>query len=361
MIVRASGDDERARVTEILIRLGLAPVQRWATEHAVSFEVDVVEPAAVERVLDGSELGFTVVPPGAPDYLLRELYVQGPDGSRFRLVDAPAMQALGNVATEIVDQYSLGGDVDPPTVIDVVGPGGDVIRASSGETLHEAGVRDGDSIRVGFEGRAGAVHPEIRIHALQQARRQVTEFAEATPGMRVHVRAGAEPPIEYDLEFERPSFGPPGRDTGEPTLISRHIVRLLLGSDFPEVPPTAFWLTPFFHPNVFPTYDCPETARTPGARGLVCLGAPADEWNPGTRLHEICQTIVDIAGYRNYDVAERIDAGGMPRGNFFDEDAAAWAAVHGDEIARRGGRPPVAPTARRPFVRVTGAIERIDG
>jgi hypothetical protein len=161
VVVRASDEEEREAATAALRDLGLDPRVVWSTEHAMSFAVSSTDVARVRRAVSGTNLGWTVVAPGQPDYLLRELFVQGPDGSRFRLTDAPTAQTVGNVATEVVEQYR-GSEQNPdatdttvPTVVDLVLPDGQRRRLDIDDILYQAGIRDGDSLRVSVERRAG--------------------------------------------------------------------------------------------------------------------------------------------------------------------------------------------------------------
>jgi hypothetical protein len=219
------------------------------------------------------------------------------------------------------------------------------------ETLRDAGIQDGDSLAVGFEGRAGALHPAIRLDALDQAGAQIRRYARQERGAVARPSGGGDPPSAWELEFDRPGFGPPGLDTGEPTLITHHRVRIELGADYPLGAPVVFWLTPIFHPNVFPNYDSTRARRYPEFRGLVCIGAVDG-------VDTICRLVVDMAAYTNYSVGIDPDGpGGRPLGDFYDEDAAAWAARNGDAIQRRGGRPAV---VRRAAGEVNRVIERLE-
>lgn len=344
IIVRASNEDERAAAERMLRDLGFAPTNVWATEHAASYAVSSSDAASVRARLARTDLGWTVVPPGQPDYLLRELYVQGPDGSRFRMVDAPAQQTVGNVAGQVAQHYQ-GVDSQEgtrPTVVDRVNPEtGARERVDARETLHEANVQEGDHLRVGFESTAGAVNPRDRQNALDRVLKQVKDFAASRPGMVVSANS-ATLPTEYEIEFDQPSFGPPPAEGMEPTQIDHHRILLELGEDFPETAPHFFWLTPIFHPNVFPTYESEQRRDHPHSQGLVCLGMLADGWYPAMDFGEVLQTVVDVAGYRNYDLFQpTIGPDGSPvvRPNFYDRTAAEWAHGHQAEIMAIGGNP----------------------
>ena len=345
VIVRVGEDDDRRRAEDVLHGLGLDPLLVWMTAHAASFRVATADPEALRRLLERTDLGWTLVPPGQHDYLLHVLYVDGPDGRRFRLTDAPAHQSVGNVAGEILGQYPPFRDSTRPTVVDQVDAEGQGHRLDPEETLHDAGVRDGDRLRVGFQATAGAVNPRDREDALYRVRNQITAYAEAREGFAVDVN-WMPMPTEYVIEFRRRSFAPDPDGGADPVETDRpHRVLIQPGADFPMAPPHVFWLTQIFHPNVYPTYDCELARARPESRGLVCLGALSESYQPSLDFGELCQTLVDMAGFRNYGLMEQtgeVDADGRPRvrADFYDGTAARWVWDHPDRIAAIGGRVP---------------------
>jgi hypothetical protein len=118
-------------------------------------------------------------------------------------------------------------------------------------------------------------------------------------------------------------------------------VLIQLGPEFPVKPPAVYWLSPIFHPNVFPTYDGAQTFDHPDARGLVCLGMFAESWMPSTSFGVVLELLVAMAGYRNYelfDFSELAAGRDAPvRANFFDRAAADWVMAHQGDIERLGG------------------------
>ena len=163
---------------------GFSPQEMWSTISAVSFRLNQADQNLVrERLVTRPDLGWTLVPPGQPDYLLRQLFVEGPDGRRFRLSDVPVQSTIGSVATEVVDQYPEGlPGADRPTVVDHVGPDGAGRRTNPDNTLHEEGIRENDQLRVGFQ-RTAAVNPLDRrdalfgvLNQLQAVRRQASRL-----------------------------------------------------------------------------------------------------------------------------------------------------------------------------------------
>ncbi|MEV4515507.1 ubiquitin-conjugating enzyme E2 [Dactylosporangium sp. NPDC049525] len=204
------------------------------------------------------------------------------------------------------------------------------------------------------------MNPIQRQDALQRVLNQVLAYAAAHPTFAVEADSMTLP-TEYDVAFEQPGFRPPAVPGGEPEVIGRHEVLIQLGPEFPAKPPAVYWLTPVFHPNVYPNYDSPQHRENPNAAGLLCLGLLDTGWYPAYDFRDLCQTIVDIAGYRNYDIFETTGAdaaGPQLRGNFYDPNAAGWALDHQADIEAIGGRPVI----HRPPVGLTydNVIEQLE-
>lgn len=125
VVVRASDDDQRAEAVRVLRELGLNPVERWSTGHLV----------------------------------LAMLSVQTPSGARYRLVDTPGAQSVRDIAAELIgEEYGshVGlSSVFQRMVIERVHPAGTPERLNPDDTLHDAGIRDGDHLRIGLEASAG--------------------------------------------------------------------------------------------------------------------------------------------------------------------------------------------------------------
>ncbi|WP_250291355.1 effector-associated domain EAD1-containing protein [Frankia sp. CiP1_Cm_nod1] len=343
VIVQAGSETERRHAREILTGLGLRPHEFWSTRHAISYRVGSIDTEAVRERLDGTDLWWTVVSPGAPDYVLRTLYVGGPDGRQFRLRDTPAQQTVSDVATSVMDEYPPAfTDATRSVVVDKVAPDGSRERLNADDTLHDAGIRDSSRMQIGVEARAGALNPKDRQEALHRVRNQIVAYARAHPGFQVRANSSLLP-TEYELEFVQPSFGPGAAPGDDPITVDRHVVLIQLGAEFPETPPLVFWLTPVFHPNVFPNYDCDQAREHEAQQGLVCLGALAESYRPSLDFGELCQILVDMAAFRNYSLLEdsgRLDAFGRPevRGNYYDRAAAEWVVTNQGRIAEIGGR-----------------------
>jgi hypothetical protein len=301
-----------------------------------------------DKLRERPDLGWTLVQPGQPDYLLRHVFVEGPDGRLFRFNDVPASSTVGSVAAEMVDYYTdeLPGR-DGPTVVDAVGVDGAPRRANPDNTLHDEGVSEGSRLRVGFQRRAAAVNPLDRRDALFGVRNQLQEYVDAHPEVKIRPNSAALP-TEYDIEFRQPSFGPPAVSGDQPSDVDAHELSIVLGPDFPITAPRVWWLTPIFHPNVFPSYDSETLRSRPNWAGLVCLGTLTESYQPSLDFGELCDTLRDIAGYRNYSVFV-LDDGSLDRetglsplrGDYYDPDAARWtvSAEGQARIAAIGGAP----------------------
>ncbi|MCP4654564.1 MAG: hypothetical protein GY856_03990 [bacterium] len=268
-----------------------------------------------------------LVPNDFRNYLLQVLFVEGPDQSRFELSDIPASTILKDIVRTVLNEYA--DEIWPrdrsghsrPAIVDRINDDGSHTRLNPHETLHENEVRDGETLAVAPESTAGSVNPRTRDAALARVRSQVLAYAGAHPGFRVRANATIAP-TEYVFNFPAPGWGPPAAPGGEPYPIDEHEVLLLMPADFPMVAPAAFWQTPVYHPNVAPEHD----KKNPP--GLVCLGELADRYRPGLDFGELCQILVDIARYWNYEIGEG-----------YDEEARNWAVSPAGQIAieQRGG------------------------
>jgi len=345
LFVRATSQDEREKILRILRELGLAPEVDYFTSYVTRYTLAVADATAVGNALDGTELDWTVVPPGGPDYLLSELLVQGPDGRNFRWSDTPAATTVADIAAGTLANYpdDAGTRV---AVTDEVMPGGEGRRLAPETNLHDAGIRDGGRLRVGYHANAGSVSPTFRDPALARAGNQIRRFAESRDGIGL-VANSPDLATVFELEFTQRSFGSPPPGSDEPVVVEDHVVQIELGEKFPLAPPIVFWLSDIFHPNVFPNYECEDARRYPQRQGLVCLGELAEAWQPAMDLGRLCQMLLDMAAYRNYSIlvaTGRVDvADGQARdeyhGNVYDRQAAVWALTHEGLILAMGGAP----------------------
>ncbi|HLX08023.1 MAG TPA: effector-associated domain EAD1-containing protein [Thermoanaerobaculia bacterium] len=256
------------------------------------------------------------------DYLLESLRVEAQDTGRFELNAVPASTRVQEVARAVMSQYKQG-DRWPhdkagharPAVVDKQEDDGSTHRLDPAATLHESGIEDGSTLHVAPESTAG-INPRIRDEALARVRAQVMAYADALADFEVEANA-VHAPTEYLLRFEAPGWGPPAEPGGQPRPVDVHEVLLVMPDEFPMAAPGAYWQTPVFHPNI------------DRDSGTVCLGELADRYRPALDFGPLCQMLVDIARYWNYEITEG-----------YDQEARDWAVSPEGQIAieRRGGR-----------------------
>ncbi len=258
---------------------------------------------------------------GFRDYLYSRLWLQGPDQGRFELLNVPASTRVADVAKAGISEYDDAmwprdkNGLPRPAVVDHDRADGTSQRLDPDMTLHDSGIADGDTLHVAPQSTAGSVNPIAREQGLVRVRLQIKEFSDRHPGFRAYGNA-VQMPTEYRFEFRAAGFAPPLTKGGTPLPVDEHRVILRLPEDFPMKAPQAFWRTPIFHPNI---------ARQ---NGLVCLGVLADGYRPAMDFGDLCQMLVDMAGYRNYEVRE-----------VYDREAREWALTPAGQsaIEARGG------------------------
>ncbi|MCG8425433.1 MAG: effector-associated domain EAD1-containing protein [Proteobacteria bacterium] len=275
-----------------------------------------------QQVLDvllgqGVQASSRVVSAHFSDYYMDPLYVEGPDQARFELERVPASTRVRDVIRIVIDNYH--DDFFPPdqtgaprrAVLDQVNPNdGSGRRLSPDDTLHQAGVRPHDTVRVSPDARAGAVNPNRRKEALVAVKNQLIDFCDSAAANQVEFNATADDPdwpTEYLLTFRVPSVAPPAEPGSMPILIEYHEVLMTLPPDFPVYAPIAQWQTPIYHPNI-----CSLDERD--APGLVCMGELQHSYRPGLNFAVLCQMLIDMARYRNYVLHEH-----------YNKAAAHWA------------------------------------
>lgn len=283
-------------------------------------------------------------------YLLEELRVNGPDQQPYDLAGVPSITPVRDIAAAVLAHYEGRMGRRPRTVVDHQQPDGSFHRLDPAQSLHQAGVRDGDTLSVYPEATAG--HAELRMQAIIRVREEMHRYADRHEGFEIVHTDDPEFPTDYEIRFTArglrlPEHAPP--DTfPRPERQDRHNVLILLGPNFPLVAPTVVWLSPVFHPNI----AGPDPAR-PDAEGAVCLGVLADSYKPTLDFGQLCQMLVDMAGYRNYEITDS-----------FNPYAAAWALTEDGRamIEDIGGKPPVAdPPAEQGALRVGALRIRMTG
>lgn len=277
----------------------------------------------VLQIFSDQRLEITVGAEGFRDYLIRDLFMEGPDQARYQLTNIPASTPVRELSRALISQYD--DDLWPqdkeglarPAIADRVDRHGNQQRMIPDQTLHENGVGEGDNIQVSPEIKAGAINPIIRQMALSRVRNQLSNFVQ--DHSEVHIKANAiRVPTQYVMSFSAKSWGTPLSANQHPPLVESHKIFINLPPDFPMKAPLVFWLTDIFHPNIDPKKN-----------NQVCLGILDSGYKPGLDFGKLCQMIFDIASFRNYEVRE-----------WYNEIAKKW--VRSDEgqaaIAEIGGQ-----------------------
>ncbi|MET9732498.1 effector-associated domain EAD1-containing protein [Streptomyces sp. NPDC006458] len=263
-------------------------------------------------------------------YLLEELRVNGPDQQPYDLAGVPSITPVRDIAAAVLAHYEGRMPRRPRTVVDHQQPDGSFTRLDPAQSLHAAGVREGDTLNVYPEATAG--HAVLRMQAIIRVREEMHRYADRHEGFEIVDTDDPEFPTDYEIRFTAPGLRLPEHHTPgsfpHPERQDRHNALILLGPDFPLRAPVVFWLSPIFHPNI----KGPDPAL-PEAEGAVCLGVLADSYRPTLDFGQLCQMLVDMAGYRNYEITDS-----------FNPYAAVWAMSEEGKamIEAIGGKPPMA-------------------
>jgi hypothetical protein len=291
----------------------LAQVQDWGEGVDVAYQTSEVRP-----------------------YLLRRIVVSGTDNRRFELRNVPSTTVLSEIARAVLQNYtddstrSRRGRVR--TTIDRIGADGGADRVDAGRTLSAAGIQDGDELRLATEATAGAGTGLWREGVLR-AREQINRYAQSNPDFVIVETDEPNLPTRYTVEFHARGFAPPLDPEARPLvprLQSEHRVMILLPANFPVGPPVAVFMSEIYHPNVL------AAPVGPAPRGFACLGALTDSYRPDMDFGQLCQMLVNMAGYREYeprDLREDDSEG------YLNRPAARWASSEAGQqrIADRGG------------------------
>ena len=267
----------------------------------------------------GQQVQVAAATDGFREYLIGRLFVEGPDRARFELNNVPATTRVAEIAAGVMNEYDpqvWGQDEQGRTrhaVVDQVDANGATRRLRPDTTLNDNNTREGDTMRVAPESRAG-VDAQRRDEALVRVRSQVVAFAERREGFDV-VPNARHAPTEYLIRFRAPGIAL--SRGGVPMRVEAHEVLLQLPGSFPHKAPIAIWRTPIFHPNI------------DDKSGFVCLGELGDRYRPGMDFGDLCQILIDLACYRNYVVEHGLNG-----------EAIAWAKGEPGQaaIAEIGGR-----------------------
>lgn len=263
-------------------------------------------------------------------YLLEALRVNGPDQQPYDLAGVPSITPVRDIAAAVLAHYEGRMGRRPRTVVDHQQPDGSFRRLDPAQSLHTAGVREGETLNVYPEATAG--NAQLRMQAIIRVREEMQRYADQHPDFEIVDMDDPEFPTDYEIRFKGPGLRLPDQQSANtfprPERQDKHNALILLGPDFPLVAPAVFWLSPIFHPNI----KGPDP-QYPQAEGAVCLGVLAHSWRPALDFGQLCQMLVDMAGYRNYEITDS-----------FNPIAAYWAQTEEGTamIEAIGGKPPVA-------------------
>jgi hypothetical protein len=320
-----------------------------ATEGYLSLHLPEAAPEQAWRLLKGlaqaahlNPRAVTVTPNALTprvfrDYFIDEINIEGPDQSQSVAENVPASTTFGELAAAFIHQNSDSATTSEGThaVVDVVDPQSGATRRQRPEsTLHDGNIQNGDTVHIAHQARAAGINPLLREEALTRVLIQVLAYADAhDPDFQVSYNA-VHAPTEYLFRIHAPGWGPPpGGGTGNPSPVDEHEVLLLMPADFPVKAPEAYWQSPVFHPNI--------DLKT----GKVCLGVLETGWRPAMDFAELCQMLVEIAGYQNYSLE-----------NGYNTDALKWARSEEGQaaIVARGGESKLQVLARESLQAVQG-------
>ncbi|KOV61834.1 effector-associated domain EAD1-containing protein [Streptomyces sp. MMG1121] len=329
-------------------------VQLYAGHRQAAFRVTGLPPDRVEelreraaRIAPGVEVLY-----GEYEFrptLYTRLEVMGPDGQQFEIPYVPNTTLPSELVPAVWAQYrpEVAQDANGHllrAVVDYRDENGEAHRLDPEEPLHNQGVRDGGQLQMSAESTAG-VDSWLRLEALARARDDLVDFAAEHPEFTLVEMDDDRLPLEYTVELHVPGFAPPQDLEAwppDPRRIDRHELVIWMPAEFPIQAPRVRWRSDVFHPNI---------ARGQDNKGAVCLGPLMTDYTPDLSMESLCQMLIDMVRYRNYEILphdyrmamdyESLVQDIIQRGEYLDGDAAAWAfSWEGQErIKEIGGTP----------------------
>mgnify|MGYP001807109241 CR=1 FL=1 len=119
----------------------------------------------------------------------------------------------------------------------------------------------------------------VREKRLRNEFQSVSEMVAQSGGALAIVSTNGNPPYQYVIEYR--CRGVERLNGNDPVYRNTHQVEISLGTNYPNAKPEAKFLTPIFHPNVWPNLD-------------VCLGS---KWTMAETLPELIIRIGKIIQY----------------------------------------------------------------
>jgi hypothetical protein len=251
-----------------------------------------------------------------------KVFIEDTAGERFEC-ELPAGTQLSKLAADFFEERGWptqdGRGRGQRAVVELVDPENpDRTKRLRGEqTIDDAGLWSGATLRIFPESIAGAVDERERVRALVADHQDMNELVKWNKHIRFEPNL-THAPTRYQITFDYPSFRALSDDGHTPLISNEHGVEITLGADYPRKAPFVRWTTPIFHPNI----------RTDD--GAVCLGVLMDRYLPGLGLARLVTMLAEMTQYRNFDMSSPLNL-----------KAAEWAAdsAHWPHIQQIGGSP----------------------
>jgi len=250
------------------------------------------------------------------------IYIETPSGDRFE-ADIPCEVKISQVTVDFFE--SQGWPLEDRrgqgqrAVVELVDPQNpdNTKRLNSNWGICESGLRDGDTLRIIPESRAGAVDQRTRLAALTMDYNEMQALSRQNPQITFTVNRIQAPDL-YILTLHYTSFAELLPHDNEPHKTDQHRVEIMLGAQYPRRAPIVTWQTPIFHPNI----------RV--SDGAVCQEALQERYFPGTGLARLVRMLVEMVQWRNFDTYSAINP-----------QAAEWGAKveNWSTIEKIGGHP----------------------
>jgi hypothetical protein len=317
-----------------------AAVQLYANNQQAAFWVAEMPADRLEqlqehaaRIAPGVEVLY-----GEHDFrptLYARLQVMGPDRQLYEIQYVPNTTLPSELVPAVWAQYrpEVARDANGQlrrAVVDYREENGEARRLDPDAPLFNQGVRDGGQLEVSAEATAG-VDFSLRMEAIARARDDITDFADEHEEFTLVGMDHDTLPCRFEVELHVPGFAPPDDlETWplDPKPIDHHELVIGLPSEFPIQAPRVLWLSDVFHPNI-------ARGKDGNSEGAVCLGPLMTDYTPDLSLYRLCQMVIEIARYRNYEILppdyrmaldfDSLVRDMLERGEYLDRAAAAWA------------------------------------
>lgn len=276
------------------------------------------EPEPPAPPLDGQNRGGKDESPAPPDPgpdASRRLEIVTLDGRVFQ-ANVPGSMRVAAVAGQFIRRF-VHGETNSSRRERVVvdhesGEGWN--RLDGNSTAEEAGLRDGDRIRVYTDAVAGgSVDPRSHEAYLNDVQQQLQALARQDD--RVLVKPNLPQASDrYEITLTCGGWGTPQATALRPSRTQEQKILVNFPSEAPNVAPVVRWQSDIYHPNVNPK------------TGYVCLGALQESWTPLFGPQELVRLLIEVSEYRNFELD-----------GVLNREAAIWAQLNPEIIVEHGG------------------------